>query len=291
MPSLTPLLLNNAYGTVQAGSSAIGSATATGVNVAAGQGAAFGTIGTNEYVPAVIVDTSTNPETVKEYVWITAVSTDALTVVRQAEESTRYPASTSTIQAGYVVAAVSTASTLRCIVPEGDYFRTGAYVRTVDRTTFSTNATPVGRIYAVPLVVPVSRAFDRIGCEVTTANASSTIRLGVYAGEGGVPGTLLLNAGTASGASTGAQEITISQTLAAGLYWLAVLQTGTAATLRAYAPTTYTPFVMNVSSIPGDFASTYTCYRSSSGQTDLPSTFPQPGALTGAAPVVELRAA
>lgn len=111
MANLTPLLLNNAVGTVQAGSSAIGSASATGVNVASGEGAAFGTLGTNQYIPAVVVDTSTTTETVKEYVWITARSTDALTVVRQAEDSTRYAASTSTIQAGYVIAAVATANT------------------------------------------------------------------------------------------------------------------------------------------------------------------------------------
>lgn len=110
MASTWPILLDNVYSTVQAGSSAIGSSSATGINVATGDGANFGTIGTNQYIPAVIVDTSTSPETIKEYVWITAISTDALTVTRQAEESTRYPASTTSIQAGYTIAAVSSVS-------------------------------------------------------------------------------------------------------------------------------------------------------------------------------------
>jgi len=106
--SSLPLFLNNVISTVQAGSSAIGSATATGINVATGDGANFGTIGTNQFIPAVIVDTSTSPETVKEYVWITARSIDTLTVVRQAEESSRYTASTTSIQAGYTIAAAAT---------------------------------------------------------------------------------------------------------------------------------------------------------------------------------------
>lgn len=113
MAAITPLFLNAVSGTVQAGSSAIGSASATGVNVAAGEGAAFGTIGTNQFIPAVIVDTSTSPETVKEFVWITARSTDALTVVREAEDSSRYPASTTSIAAGYVIAAVASGNALR----------------------------------------------------------------------------------------------------------------------------------------------------------------------------------
>lgn len=112
MATAKPIVLNNVYSTVQAGSSAIGSSSATGINVASGDGANFGTIGTDEFIPAVIVDTSTTPETVKEYVWITSRSTDALTVIRQAEESSRYPASTTTIAAGYVIAAVDSKSSL-----------------------------------------------------------------------------------------------------------------------------------------------------------------------------------
>lgn len=112
MANLTPILLNNVYSTVQAGSSAIGSSSATGINVATGDGAKFGSIGTNQYIPAVIVDTSTSPETVKEYVWITAISTDVLTVVRQSEESSRYAASTTSIAAGYTIAGVASRQAL-----------------------------------------------------------------------------------------------------------------------------------------------------------------------------------
>ena len=115
-----PIFLNNVSSTVQAGSSAIGSATATGINVASGDGAKFGTVGTGQVIPAVIVDTSTNPETVKEFVWVTAIATDALTVTRQGEESTRYPASTTTIQAGYTIAAVASKTALNQLLAASD---------------------------------------------------------------------------------------------------------------------------------------------------------------------------
>lgn len=108
MANLLPTYRNLAEGTIQAGSSAIGSASATGITVASGEGAAFGPLGTNQYLPAWIVDPNgSGASAYKECVWITARSTDALTIVRQAEDSTRFPASTSTIQAGYVIAAVA----------------------------------------------------------------------------------------------------------------------------------------------------------------------------------------
>lgn len=105
MATLTPRVVNGWASTVQAGSTAIGSATATGVVVATGDGAALGTIGTDEFIPGVITDTT---GAIKEYIWFTGRSTDTLTVVRQAEDSTRFPASTTSIQSGYKVYAVGT---------------------------------------------------------------------------------------------------------------------------------------------------------------------------------------
>lgn len=136
MATAKPLFLNNVASTVQAGSSAIGSASATGVNVATGDGAKFGTIGTDQFVPAVIVDTSTSPETVKEYVYVTAVAADALTVVRQAEDSSRFPASTATIAAGYTIAAVASRGALdiSADLPNRYLKPDGALVQTCPRT-------------------------------------------------------------------------------------------------------------------------------------------------------------
>lgn len=64
-------------------------------------------------------------------------------------------------------------------------------------------------------------SLDRIGCEVVTPGGTGcVVRLGIYTG-GDFPATRLLDAGVIDGTVTGAQEITISQTIASsGVYWL-----------------------------------------------------------------------
>jgi hypothetical protein len=95
-----------------------------------------------------------------------------------------------------------------------------------------------GSLVFVPMMLAVGRTADRIGIEVTTAGtaAVSVHRLGIWADSGGVPGTLLVDAGTVATDSTGLKEVTISQALAANtLYWLGVVQQGapgTTATIR-----------------------------------------------------------
>ena len=51
-----------------------------------------------------------------------------------------------------------------------------------------------------------------------------SIRMGIYAHDGiDDPGDLIVDAGTASVASTGIKEIAITETLDPGLYWLAIV--------------------------------------------------------------------
>ena len=86
-----------------------------------------------------------------------------------------------------------------------------------------------GSVLFVPMMLAVGRTADRIGMEVTGAGtaATSVHRLGIWADSGGVPGTLLVDAGTVATDSTGLKEVTISQVLAANtLYWLGVVQQG-----------------------------------------------------------------
>lgn len=72
-----------------------------------------------------------------------------------------------------------------------------------------------------PVFVPGDFDADRIGVYVSTLQVGSTVRLGIREnGADGWPGTLLLDAGTVNSATTGAKEITISQALEAGWYWL-----------------------------------------------------------------------
>jgi len=95
-----------------------------------------------------------------------------------------------------------------------------------------------GLLAFTPLMLAIGRTADRIGIEVTGGGTASVSvhRLGIWADNGGVPGTLLVDAGTVATDSTGLKEITISQALAAQtLYWLGAVQQGapaTAATIR-----------------------------------------------------------
>ena len=76
--------------------------------------------------------------------------------------------------------------------------------------------------------------FDRIGIAVTTA-AAGNARLGIWAGDaaGGLPGTLVLDAGQVSVAAIGGVELTISQSLTGDtLYWLGAAA-NVGATIRA----------------------------------------------------------
>lgn len=127
-----------------------------------------------------------------------------------------------------------------------------------------------GTLWFTPMMLAVGRTADRIGIEVTIAGtaATSVHRLGIWTDSGGVPGTLVLDAGTVATDSTGLKEITISQALAANtLYWLGVAQQGapaTLATLRLVSTQgtamtlsnpAFTPNGLNASGVTGTFAS------------------------------------
>lgn len=102
------------------------------------------------------------------------------------------------------------------------------YVRSGN--TVNATATPAeDTTYYTPIMVSGITA-DRI--YITTANTftgTPTVRLGLYSNDAtlNIPSTLIVDAGTVSpNTSATSYEITISQTLSAGLYWLAVnLQT------------------------------------------------------------------
>jgi hypothetical protein len=80
-------------------------------------------------------------------------------------------------------------------------------------------------------VVTAPVTITRIGCYVVTAAASSTVRLGIYeVGDDGLPGALVLDAGTVDSSTVGAKEITISQAMF-GPYWLIAVPQGGSPTL------------------------------------------------------------
>jgi len=147
---------------------------------------------------------------------------------------------------------------------------TGRYYGSPKQGQVGTRALTADRIYHVLIPVPEAITITRIGVDVTTAAASTIIRLGIYTvGTDGLPDALVLDAGTVDSSSTGFKEITVSQALQ-GQYYFCAVSDGTP-TVRA----------QNVSYIQGDddlgFSSPSTrcltgIYESSLGSGALPST-------------------
>lgn len=92
------------------------------------------------------------------------------------------------------------------------------------------SAATAGQVSYTPIYVPSSTTFDRIAISVSSAAAAGKLaRLGIYdaTGTNGLPGALVLDGGTVAVDALGAKEVTISQTLATGRYWLAFVSDGT----------------------------------------------------------------
>jgi hypothetical protein len=108
----------------------------------------------------------------------------------------------------------------------------------------------VDRLSAVPFTVQSGSrpAFDQIAVSLPAAGGTgSTGRLGIYRDSGyGIPGALLLDAGSVATDVTGARTIAINVTLDAGLYWLAYLDKQVTS-----APTLYCPDATTMVSVRG----------------------------------------
>jgi hypothetical protein len=91
---------------------------------------------------------------------------------------------------------------------------------------FSVNS-PATVLFMQPFYLGSAATAVRLAVQVQGTAAGGVMRLGIYnnAATTDYPDTLLLDAGTVSTATIGAKQITISQSLTAGLYWLAYLST------------------------------------------------------------------
>lgn len=81
-------------------------------------------------------------------------------------------------------------------------------------------------LYFLPFFVPVATAFDRIGFNITTGAGAveNEVRTGIYSITTGASGNLVLDAGrTVIGTGTGNINVTISQTLGAGWYFVSII--------------------------------------------------------------------
>lgn len=87
-------------------------------------------------------------------------------------------------------------------------------------TTFAPNK---DILWAFPLITPKTITLDRMAVYVDTLKALGLVHFGIYNnGTNLYPGSLLLDAGSASTAAVGIASVTVSQQLVVGtLYWLA----------------------------------------------------------------------
>ena len=111
-----------------------------------------------------------------------------------------------------------------------ELMRTGEYYLSpliTSRSSSSSVLTAANQLYAMPFPIARATTWDRIAFYVN-AQAGQKVRLGIYNnGTNLTPGTLLLDAGEVTLSGTGQQEITISQALVKGLYWVALVSDGT----------------------------------------------------------------
>lgn len=91
----------------------------------------------------------------------------------------------------------------------------------------SSNAPTQGQMRGFPVWLDAG-TLDRIGVEVTKeGSAGAVLRLGIYADNGkGLPETRVLDAGTIDATILGTHEITISQVVTSGVYWLVCASQG-----------------------------------------------------------------
>lgn len=163
----------------------------------------------------------------------------------------------------------------------------GLYYFASGTNSVTTSATLTnGTLRVHPFYVPNACVLSRIGADVTSAGDSgSKYRLGIYADNGsGYPGTLVLDAGTIAGDSNTVQEITISQALDPGMYWIGgVVQvvTVTQPTIRVINAVTM-PYVALGTSAP-TAGQVHVGYQQGSVTGALPPVFTS--TVSGATPV------
>ena len=113
----------------------------------------------------------------------------------------------------------------------GSYFRTPA--NQTGGSSFTTNL-----LYFTPIEIGGGITVTRIVINTSTVVTSGNIRLGIYGSDtDGLPGSLILDAGTVAATAGAVYQITISQVLNAGRYWLAGVQQSGSMTIQGFTNT------------------------------------------------------
>lgn len=80
-----------------------------------------------------------------------------------------------------------------------------------------------GRILAIPFLISRACLLTGIGVDVTVASeAGGLLRYGLASDAGGLPGAVLLDAGTSDATATGFNPVTIAQAVQPDWYWVLV---------------------------------------------------------------------
>lgn len=162
---------------------------------------------------------------------------DATTSVKGAVQLTDSVSSTSTTTAATPNSVkttfdLATNKQFQSQKTSGLYYTSGQNNRLNDTTVVHQTT------YYLPLVINNAITADRITIRGGTGLSAGVVRLGIYNDSNGVPSTVLLDAGTVTGVTAGAiTQITISQALSVGIYWLAFCQQGTAPGTPVYSGT------------------------------------------------------
>lgn len=136
----------------------------------------------------------------------------------------------------------------------------------------------------IPFYVPSTTTFTRIAVRSGTGVASSTARLGIYSSDSNdKPSSLILDAGTVSPTTNNTlYAITISQSLSAGLYWLACAGQGVAPNLLTFGQFSNNPYVPQGRNLTTIVVGA-NCWTQSSVSGALPATFTGTSLDTGGA--------
>lgn len=136
--------------------------------------------------------------------------------------------------------------------------------------TLSTIASNLGWLWLLPMLVTRSFTANAVRLETTVAGVATTTFVGLYAHDEatGLPAARLADFGSVASTSVAVYDLVISQPLAPGRYWMALLTTGTTApTVRATS--TGLPAIIGGPSLAanGNISGLYV-----TGQTGLPAT-------------------
>ena len=153
--------------------------------------------------------------------------------------------------------------------------------------TANVTLTAADRIYASPFILAEETAIDRISIAVTTG-AAGNARLGIYYDDGnGNPGALLVDGGTVDVSSVANVEVTISQTLAPGQYWTAMVSDVTPGLKHGVSTDMVPVYGWN----SGISSKTSQIVRTGFSYAALPDPFGTVTLTTGNIPAVAVRAA